>query len=139
MAKRGVAVQNGQPYPAALRQGGGVANQRLIFGLTEDNYQSITEVFARHPLIERVLIFGSRAKGTAKPWSDIDLAVIAPAMNDREFTELWNEMDGLPIVFKVDVLHLDRVTQPGLREKIMVQGRIFYPLTESACCNGAGD
>jgi proline iminopeptidase len=85
-------------------------------------------VFALHPTVQQVLIFGSRAKGTAKPWSDIDLAVIAPAMSDQEFTQLWNELDDLPIVFKLDVLHFDKLERPDLKEKIMAQGQFFYPL-----------
>jgi predicted nucleotidyltransferase len=99
----------------------------MIFGLSADIFASFAEVFARYPAIERVLIFGSRARGTAKPWSDIDLAVVAPAMTDQEFSRLWNELDDLPIVFKLDVLHFDRLERLDLKEKILSQGRRFYP------------
>jgi uncharacterized protein len=73
-----------------------------------------------------VLIFGSRAKGGARPGSDIDLAVIAPEMTDAEFARLWNAIDDLPLVFKVDLLHWDRLANPRLKDKIPREGCLFY-------------
>jgi predicted nucleotidyltransferase len=37
----------------------------------------IRAVFARHPEITQVKVFGSRAKGTQRPESDVDLALAA--------------------------------------------------------------
>lgn len=98
----------------------------MMFGLNDAVYADIAAVFARYPAIQQVLIFGSRAKGTAKPGSDIDLAVVAPAMDAATFTQLWNELDALPLIFKLDVLHLDTLMQPGLKTRIENEGRCFY-------------
>jgi uncharacterized protein len=106
-----------------------MAEEPLIFGLAERHYGEFVRVFQRYPQIEQVLIFGSRAKGTDKPWSDFDLAVVAPTMSEREFSSLWNELDDLDLVFKLDVLHWDRLPQDRLKEKIAQEGRRFYPLT----------
>jgi predicted nucleotidyltransferase len=54
-----------------------------------------------------VLIFGSRAKGGFRDGSDIDLAVFAPSMVDSRFTQLWQAIDDLPLVFNVDLLNWD--------------------------------
>ncbi|HTG45994.1 MAG TPA: nucleotidyltransferase domain-containing protein, partial [Verrucomicrobiae bacterium] len=35
----------------------------------------LIEVFRRHPEVTRVILFGSRAKGTHRPSSDVDLAL----------------------------------------------------------------
>lgn len=104
-------------------------NDKLIFGLAERHYRDIVRVFRRYPNIEKVLIFGSRAKGTYKPYSDIDLAVVAPNMDDQEFSRLWNELDALELVFKLDVLHWDKLGQQKLKDSIMTHGRYFYPLS----------
>lgn len=108
-----------------------MADSRMIFGIAERHYSDFVRIFKRHPAIERVLIFGSRAKGTAQPSSDIDLAVVAPGMSDQEFSRLWNELDELPLVFKLDVLHWDRLGEQKLKDSILKHGRVFYPLTES--------
>jgi proline iminopeptidase len=98
----------------------------MIFGLDERIYVDMARVFARYPAVEQVLIFGSRAKDTWKPGSDIDLAIVAPGMSDAAFSQLWNELDELPLVFKLDVVHLDRLNQAGLRERILSEGQVFY-------------
>lgn len=98
----------------------------MIFGLDECLHADLAAVFMRYPAITKVLIFGSRAKGTAKPGSDIDLAVVAPAMNTTTFNQLWNELDELPLVFKLDVLHLDTLNQTDLKTRIQAEGQIFY-------------
>lgn len=108
-----------------------MADDNLIFGIAERHYTDLAAVFDRYPNIERVLVFGSRAKGTATPSSDIDLAVVAPEMNDQEFNRLWNELDALPLVFKLDVLHWDRLGEQKLKESIMRHGQLFYPLNTS--------
>lgn len=98
----------------------------MTFGLSERIRADFSRVFARYPGIERVLIFGSRAKGRAQPGSDIDLAVFAPRMNDADFAQLWNAIEDLPLVFKVDLLHWDRLSNPALKGKIPHEGRLFY-------------
>ena len=40
--------------------------------------------------LEAIVLFGSRAKGTANEWSDIDLAVISP---DFESMSTWKRQD----------------------------------------------
>jgi proline iminopeptidase len=108
-----------------------MANEQLIFGLAERHYAEMERIFRTYPQIEEVLIFGSRAKGSDKPWSDFDLAVIAPDLSDNDFSRLWNEIDDLPLVFKVDFLHWDRLPQDRLKEKIKTEGKRFYPCTTS--------
>ena len=45
------------------------------FGLRDALWQRITAALLRHPGVEAVILFGSRAKGTHRPGSDIDLAL----------------------------------------------------------------
>jgi proline iminopeptidase len=98
----------------------------LTFGLSERIHADFDRVFEQFPAIERVLIFGSRAKGSARAGSDIDLAVVAPAMTDAEFARLWSQVDDLPLVFKVDLLHWDRLANPALKDKIRREGTPFF-------------
>lgn len=98
-----------------------------MFGLSAAVIADLKRVFEHYPEIERVLIFGSRAKDSWRDGSDIDLAVLAQAMSDSRFTRLWNEIDDLPLVFKTDCLHWDRLSNPALKEKILREGIPFYP------------
>jgi uncharacterized protein len=103
-------------------------DSNLIFGLAKRHYLEMVRVFLKYPHVERALIFGSRAKGVEKPYSDIDLAVVAPEMDQSEFSRLLEDLEALDLVFKLDVLHLDTLNQPKLRESIMTHGKTFYPM-----------
>ncbi|MGE0681691.1 MAG: nucleotidyltransferase domain-containing protein [Candidatus Binatia bacterium] len=98
----------------------------LTNGLSRGVLAELQAVFARYPTIERVLLFGSRATGFAKPGSDIDLAVIAPRMSQREFSRLWNELEDLPLVYTLDILHWDQLAQEALKDKILTEGKVLY-------------
>lgn len=105
-----------------------MADDRLIFGLAERHYVSLATIFARFPGIREVVLYGSRARGTARPDADFDLAVMAPEMTNSDFSRLWNAVDSLPLVFRLDLVHWDRLGRPVLQETIVREGVRFYPL-----------
>lgn len=100
---------------------------RLQFGLSERIANSLRETFARYPQVRKAVMYGSRAAGNHRAYSDIDIAVIAPAMQAHDFSALWNELDDLPILFRLDVVHFDRVNNPRLRQNILNDGVDLYP------------
>ncbi|SDW00092.1 hypothetical protein [Nitrosomonas communis] len=51
-------------------------------------------------------------------------------MTDNTFAQLWNAIDDLPLVFKVDLLHWDKLTDERLKTKILREGQLFYPLQQ---------
>ena len=93
------------------------------FGLDTSIINGIKGVLAKYPQVEKVVIFGSRASGQFKDHSDIDLAVFAPRLSNAEFSLLWESITNLPIIFKMDILHFDRLTNPTLNEKILREGK----------------
>ena len=99
----------------------------MKYGLSAEIINQLQTVFQGYADIESVYMFGSRAAGTFRDGSDIDLAVIAPAMTDSTFTALWNEVDALPLVFKVDCIHFEQLENKVLKKKILEQGVQFYP------------
>ena len=104
-----------------------LADTRLAFGLSEQIVDSLRQVFARYPKVDKALIYGSRATGSHRPHSDIDIAVMAPSMDNSEFARLWNDLDDLPIVFRLDVLHFERAGNPQLRQNILEKAVVLYP------------
>ena len=53
----------------------------MKFGLSDIVIKELQDVFRRHANIKKVLIFGSRSKGTYREGSDIDLAVIGEGVD----------------------------------------------------------
>ena len=88
----------------------------------EDVYAQIRD-FAADAGVGRVILFGSRAKGTARPKSDIDLAVEGCA----DFAELERHLqDDLWSLLKVDVIDLDAPISDALRHEIAATGKVLY-------------
>jgi predicted nucleotidyltransferase len=88
-------------------------------------------VFAGHPTVEQVILFGSRAKGNAKPASDIDLALIGQLGNSELGNIDW-ELDDLLLPWEIDLVQLDSIANPDLREHIARVGQTFYAPLELA-------
>lgn len=82
-------------------------------------------VFRRHPSITRVTLFGSRAKGTHKPSSDVDLAV-AGEIDLLQSEEIASELDELPLPYRWDVVPFSSIKDAALREHIERVGVSLY-------------
>ena len=92
-------------------------NDLVATGLDQRAMELIRAVLAAHPEVRRAVLFGSRAKGTAGPSSDIDLAL--DGIDDPLRAEaIASELDALPLPYRFDVLALSAIRNPALREHI---------------------
>ncbi|MBN1314789.1 MAG: nucleotidyltransferase domain-containing protein [Anaerolineales bacterium] len=98
----------------------------IELGLTGRELELLREVFARHSEITGVIVFGSRAKGTAAPSSDIDLAI--EGLDDPLKAEaIRSELEELPLPYRFDVQALSAIVSSDLREHIERVGvRIYW-------------
>ena len=53
--------------------------------------------------IDRIVLFGSRAKGIPKPNSDFDLFVVVPSRNQRVIDEIYDETTEYELTHGIDV------------------------------------
>ena len=83
-------------------------------------------VFQRHPEITAVKLFGSRAKGTHAPNSDIDLALWGD-VDDLRAEAIAAELDELPLPYRFDVQMFHTIELAPLREHIERVGISLYP------------
>jgi len=86
----------------------------------------VNDVFIAHPEISEVRLFGSRAKGTHKPHSDVDLALWGQ-INSLQAEGIAAELDELPLPYHFDVLAFDLIKLDPLREHIERVGIRLYP------------
>ena len=68
---------------------------------------------------KEIILYGSRAKGTARERSDIDIAVVGV----QKFELLEEEVDNLPTLYSVDVLNMDTCRNELLMEDVRKYGR----------------
>ena len=79
----------------------------MRYGLTHDVIQRIQNVFLYFPQVEKVILYGSRAKGNYKPGSDIDLTFMGADMNLKVLNEISLQLDELylPYTFDLSIYH----------------------------------
>ena len=104
-----------------------------IYRNVEEIVDRFVKALQKHIHVERVILFGSYSRGTPRPWSDIDLAVISPDFHGgteedhlllakvaRNITPQIEAFPYLPEDFQE--------TDPRSFEAVIVQdGKILYP------------
>jgi predicted nucleotidyltransferase len=95
------------------------------FGLPEEDVARYQAVFATYPQIRQVLIYGSRAKGTHRPASDIDLTIVGD-LDWPTFTRIEAEIDELLLPYQVDLSLYSQIDNPALIEHIQRVGKTFF-------------
>lgn len=93
--------------------------------LTEHELELVRAVFGRHPGVAAAILFGSRAKGTHTPRSDVDL-VVTGDVTPLEAEAIAGELDELPLPYRFEVQPLTRITHRPLRDHIERVGICIY-------------
>jgi len=94
--------------------------------MTESYRAQIVPVLRRFPQVERAILFGSRAKGTERSGSDIDLALTGNQLDDAHLPRLYEAIDNLLLPVKVDLVILSETTKPELKDHIERVGVEWY-------------
>jgi uncharacterized protein len=86
------------------------------FGLPDRVINSINRVFSKYGA--DVLLYGSRAMGTFKHGSDIDLVVVNQSFSTEDLLKIETELDELLLPYKIDLSILHQIDNSELRAHI---------------------
>lgn len=86
-------------------------------------YESIAALGEKYQA-EKILLFGSRARGDHKERSDIDLAIYG--MPEEKQHLFWWDVDDLPTLLKFDIVHITADTDAAFVENIKKDGVMLY-------------
>jgi len=100
------------------------------YGMAERHWEKLRQTMARHPGIKRVVLYGSRAKGTHHSGSDFDIAVEAPAFSFGDWARLSWELEELPLVYPIDFVWVEGTADERLRERIRDHGKTIFTKDE---------
>ena len=90
-----------------------------MYGLLERDLVNIRFAIGQFPEIRRVILFGSRALGTNRPGSDVDIAIVGDKVTRTtvlRLSDLLNEQLPLPYVF--DILDYANIDSVSLRDHV---------------------
>jgi predicted nucleotidyltransferase len=98
----------------------------MNFGLEQEDIQGIRQVLARYPAVERFILYGSRAMGTYRYNSDIDLTLQGGSLTLFILFDIENELDDPLLPYKIDLSIFHRIENNDLVAHIQRAGQVFY-------------
>lgn len=97
---------------------------KLPIDISCKHWEIIRDILRQHVPEYEVWAFGSRAKGAAKPYSDLDLAIITnQALSLAISTAIENEFTESDLPWKVDIV--DWATTSASFRKIIEQQKVI--------------
>ena len=98
-------------------------------GLKEPALSRIRDVLRRHPKVQEAILFGSRAKGSHKPGSDLDIALVGDELRLKDLNAISLALDDLLLPYAIDLALYHRIDNPDLLEHINRVGKTIYTRT----------
>ncbi len=90
-----------------------------MYGLTPTELEQIVAVLKNNH-VSKAILYGSRARGTHKRGSDVDIALIG---DEKQVSNILNEETNLPYFF--DVINLQDIVSPNLLAHIQRVGKVL--------------
>ena len=95
-------------------------------GLTRQQLELLQQVFKKHPEVQTVKLYGSRAKGTFHERSDVDLVVLGTGIDRFLIAELLLDLDDCNLPYAVDLQNYQELKNRALIEHIDRVGLVIY-------------
>jgi len=103
----------------------------MAYGLTEEHVKWIRHTIAKFPEVKEALLFGSRAKGTQKEGSDIDLVLMGEISHSRMLS-LKSALNELLLPYTFDVIIYSKIKEEALKQHIDRVGITLYSKKEGS-------
>ncbi len=98
----------------------------MKYGLSNRTLQKIQGVLSHYPQVERAILYGSRATGTYRNGSDIDLTLYGAALTHNILSRIDTELDDLLLPYTIDLSIFHQIDNPVMVEQIQRIGVNFY-------------
>ncbi len=101
-------------------------NEQIKYGLRQIDIDNFVSIISENAKVERIVLFGSRAKGNFKNGSDIDLALIGKELKLNDILDFMVKIDDLFLPYKFDLIIYDRIQEPALIKHIDTVGKLLF-------------
>lgn len=99
----------------------------MNYGLPDSAISGLCQIFSENPKVDKVILYGSRAKGTFRDGSDIDLTLYGKNLTLHDLNQLEQKIDDLLLPYQLDLSIFSHIDNPALVEHIQRVGKTFFP------------
>ena len=98
----------------------------MEFGLKDMEIKALRDVLASVPEVEEAIIYGSRARGTNRKSSDIDMMLKGDNLTYLQLALLDAKIDDLYLPYFVDLSLYSMIKNMDLIASIEREGKVLY-------------
>ncbi len=98
-------------------------------GISESEYDTLIRIITSIPQVSETLIYGSRAKGNYKQFSDIDLTLKGNDLNQHDIFLLSEKLEESSLPYLFDLSNYRSITNQSLIDHINRCGIQILPTT----------
>ena len=98
----------------------------MEFGLKQNEIIALREALASIPEVEEAIIYGSRARGTNRVSSDVDITLKGSNLTYLQLALLDAKIDDLYLPYFVDLSLFSMLKNQDLIESIEREGKVIF-------------
>lgn len=96
-----------------------------MYGLTGRQLSDIRSVLSRYPQVESAILYGSRARGDYKTYSDVDIVLKGNDLTHVCLSQIEAQLDDLLLPYSIDLSDIGMIANPALLDNICRDGIIL--------------
>jgi predicted nucleotidyltransferase len=101
----------------------------MKYGLPDRTLATLESIFLKYPGVRQAILYGSRAKGTYRNGSDIDLTLKTDnTFNNSDLLHIAGDFDDSDIPYLVDISLYEKLSNQDLKAHIDRIGKVLYPV-----------
>lgn len=104
----------------------------MTYGLSDTEWEKLQRLFTSSEHIEEVLLYGSRAKGCNKPFSDVDITLVGDSLSRHDLNRLSLSIDDLLLPYQFDISLFSHLRNKALIDHIRRRGICIYRKRQEA-------
>lgn len=97
-----------------------------IYGIPVEMLRRLVECVKEYDKVEEIILYGSRAKGTARRFSDIDLTLKGECLTQLDLFEIAERIDDLYLPYEIDLSLYSQLDHQPLLDEIARYGKTLY-------------
>ena len=90
----------------------------MKYGLSDIELKKLRQIYPRYQLIDHEILYGSRAKGNHKPFSDVDISLVGANLTRSRLNQIAFAIDDLLLPYQFDLSIFHKLTNMELVDHI---------------------